>query len=430
VRRPGTLIARHRRIAGGGAWVLASLGLWNLGNFLFFVLAGRDLGPDDYGLVAALLAATLVVMVPASALQYAVAREEGGITAVDGERAGAIYRHAFRRALVAVPVVLAIAAAVVVVAGAALDGPIGPMLVTLLVVAPMAALFLSLGQIQSESRFRAFALPISLLGVPRPVALLAFAAAGLGVYAALLGSAVAVGLAALAAAVLTRERLRGAPPAAAEAVDAFRRALGPLAVGLTGIAILTNLDVVVAKIALSSQAAGEYGAIAVLARSVVLVPQAVSIVLLPRVAARRAEGRDTGPLLAAAVGITLAVGGLATLGAALLEEPIVRLTYGADYVDGAHLLAPLTAASTLLGAIIVLVNHHAGRAADGYVWAIGAVALLLPVLFLGLHGDGAQLIAADAIVYAVALVVHEVIHGRGPDGILRGLVTAGRGLRS
>jgi O-antigen/teichoic acid export membrane protein len=217
-----------------------------------------------------------------------------------------------------------------------------------------------------------------------------------------------------------------APPLTAAAVRAFRRALGPLAVGLAGIAILTNLDVVVAKITLSDQAAGEFGAIAVLARSVVLVPQAVSIVLLPRVAARRAEGRDTGPLLAAAVGITLAVGGLATLGAVLLEEPIVRLTYGPDYVEGATLLAPMAASSALLGAIIVLVNHHAGRAADGYIWAIGPIALLLPLLFVPLHASGAQLILADTIVYLTALVVHEVIHGRGPDGILRGLVIATR----
>ena len=108
----------------------------------------------------------------------------------------------------------------------------------------------------------------------------------------------------------------------------------------------------------------------------------------------------------------------------------MRLTYGAEYVEGATLLAPLTAASTLLGAIIVLVNHHAGRAADGYVWAIGPTGLLLGLLFIPLHGSGAQLILADTIAYVTALVIHEVIHGRGPDGILRGLVTAARRVRS
>lgn len=406
-----------------------SLGLWNLGNFLFFVIAGRLLGPEDYGLVAALLAATLVVMVPASAFQYAIARQEGPLAGLGDPAAGSVYRHAYRRALVWVPVGVAVIAVVIVVAGVAADGPVGPMVTTLLVVAPMVALYLSLGQIQAESRFRAFSVPIALLGVPRPLFLLLLTAAGLSVYAAILGSAAAVIVAAVTAVALTAARLRTAPAATPAAIGAFRRALAPLATGLAGIALLTNLDVVVAKIALSDREAGEFGAIAVLARSVVLVPQAVSIVLLPRIAARHAEGRDTGPLLAAAVGLTLLVGGLATVGAAVFAEPIVRLTYGAEYVDGASLLAPLAAASTLLGAIIVLVNHHAGRSADVFVWAMGPVALLLPLLFIPLHGSGAQLIAADAIVAVVALVVHEVIHGRGPDGILRGLVTAARTVR-
>lgn len=90
MRRPGSLLARHRRIAGGGAWVLVSLGLWNLGNFLFFVIAGRLLGPEDYGLVAALLAATLVVMVPASAFQYAIARQEGPLAGLGDPAAGSV----------------------------------------------------------------------------------------------------------------------------------------------------------------------------------------------------------------------------------------------------------------------------------------------------------------------------------------------------
>lgn len=429
MRGPGTLIARHRGLAGGGAWVLASLALWNGGNFLFFVIAGRLLGPEDYGLVAALLAATLVVMVPASAVQYAVAREEGPLVDRGSPDAGAVYAWAWRRTGLLLLPVLAVLAAVIAVAGRAAGGPVGPMCATLLVVAPMVPMYLSLGQLQAENRFRGFALPVSLLGVPRPVALLALYAVGLGVYAAILGSAVAVVAAAVAGWALTRARLRGAPPAPAPARQAFRRAIGPLAVGLAGIAVLTNLDVVVAKIALSDDEAGEFGAVAVLARAVVLVPQAVSIVLLPRVAARRAAGRETGSLLAAGVGITLAVGAVATLVALLAEEPIVRLTYGEEFVGGAHLLAPLTAASTLLGAVIVLVNHHAGRSADGYVWAIGAVSLTLPLLFLVLHDSGMQLILAETIAYTLALVVHEVIHGRGPDGILRGLAATARGLR-
>ena len=421
--RPGLSLLRNQNVAGG-IWVLLALAAWNLGNFAFFVIAGRLLGPADYGLVAALLAATMVAMVPASAVQYALARGEGGRFEAGSMRIGAVYRRAYRTALVAVPVAGVALALVLVAAAVGTDAPAGPLLVTLLVVLPMVPFFLSLGQIQSESRFRAVALVMSLLGIPRPIVLVVLAAAGFGIYAALGAGAVAMAGAAGAAAWLTADRLREAPAPAPEEWRAFRVALLPLAVGLGGIALLTNLDVVVAKLALPDHDAGEFAAIAVLAKAVVLVPQAVSIVALPRVAGRTAGGGPTGPLLAAAVGVTLAVGGLASLLAIPLAEPIVRMTYGDEYVAGAHLLAPLTAASTLLGAVIVLLNHHAGRGADAFVWGVGAVALLQPLLFLALHDSAGALIAADAIAYGLALILHEVLHGRGPDGMVRSLATA------
>ncbi len=386
MRVPGLSLLRHPGMAGG-VWVLLALVAWNLGNFLFFVIAGRILGPEDYGLVAALLAATMIVLVPAGALQFALARQEGPVAAAGSSQAGALYRTAYLRALWLVPAGTAVAVGAILVVGALADIPVGELLATLATLVPMAALFLSLGQLQAERRFEAFSVSVSMLGVPRPVALLALAAAGLTVYAALGASAIALGIAAATALAYTVARLREAPPVNPVAWRSFRAALAPLAAGLAGVAVLTNLDVVVAKLALPAQEAGEFGAVAVLAKAVILIPQATSVVLLPRIAARRAVGRETGPLLVAAVGITLAAGLVATAVAAALSTPIVRLTYGEEYVGGADLLAPLTAASTLLGAIIVLLNHHAGRAADAYVWGVGAVGLAMPLLFVPLHGS-------------------------------------------
>ena len=67
----GLLRRIHESPLGGGPAVLVGLVLWNSGNYAFFLLAGRRLGPDDYGVVAALLAVTLIVLVPSGALQVA-----------------------------------------------------------------------------------------------------------------------------------------------------------------------------------------------------------------------------------------------------------------------------------------------------------------------------------------------------------------------
>lgn len=400
--------------------MFAALVAWNFGNFVFFVIAGRLLGPDDYGLVAALLAATMVVMVPATAFQYAVARGEGARIALGEPGAGAVFRYALRRSLVIVP--LAGAAAIAAALLLPIEGlPRGEIAVTVLVVLPMVPLFLALGQLQAEQRFTPFSWATASIGLPRPFFLLLLSAVGFGIYAALGASAAAMLIAAGVAigAAVTGRGVPGVPSPAAR--RSFITALPPLLVGLGGMALLTNLDVVVAKLALPAQEAGEFGAIAALGKAIVIVPQAISVVVLPKVAARRAGGHDTGPLLAGAIGIALAAGGLATLVALALQDPIIRLTYGDEFAEGADLLAPLVGASTLLGALIVLLNHHIGRSADVFVWGLAAVAGLQAVLFIFFHSTPEQIIAVDAVACAAGLIAHELIMGRGPDGIVAGL---------
>lgn len=411
----------------GGGVVLAALVLWNVGNYAFFLVAGRALGPDDYGLLAALLAATLVVAVPAQALQFAAARLVAAPPGGDAALAAGVYRRAWSRCARATPVLALVAcAAVLAVAAAGDDVPVGPLLVTVALVAPFGFFFLALGRLQGEERFGAFATSFALWGAPRPVVLLPLLALGLGVYAAL-GATGAALLAALAAAVW----LAGAPPPAREPTDAewrgFALPLVPVVVGLTGLGVLTNLDVIVAKAALGADEAGTFAAAATLAKAVFLIPQAVSFVLLPRVAARSAQARDTGMLLGLGVAVALVAGGLAALAMAAIAEPLLRITYGSEFTASSGILGAYAGASALIGALIVVVNHHIGRRADRFVWGLGGIALLQVALFAVAHGSPEAIIAVDAAVGAAGLLLHEVMYFRTPEAIGPGLV---RGVRA
>ena len=77
---------------GGAPVVLVALVAWNAGNLVFFVVAGRLIGPDEYGTLAALLAVTQIALVPAGALQVAVVRGESALAGADAP--GAVYRGA------------------------------------------------------------------------------------------------------------------------------------------------------------------------------------------------------------------------------------------------------------------------------------------------------------------------------------------------
>lgn len=423
---PRRAIGRDRLRAGatsGGPAVLAALVAWNIGNYAFFLAAGRFLGPDDFGLAAALLAVSVMVSVPCNALQYGVARSVAAPAEPDGTTPSAVYRRAWRLSLRIAPALVVVGALAI---GAAWlidrDAPAGPMLLTVLVIVPMGPLFLALGQLQGEHRYGGYATTFALWGVPRPVFLLPLAALGAGVYAAVGATALAVCTAALVGAWLTADRLRG--PAVPHEADwrAFTGALPPVVVGLSAIACLTNLDVVVARLGLDATDAGYFGAEAVLGKAVIVVPQTIAILLLPRVAARRAGGGDTGRHLALAALITLVVGGLWALVCLPLKEPITRIAFGEEYVPGSELLAPLVVASTLLGLALVLVTHHAARSDHRFVWAVGGVAVLQVALFSVLHSTAAQIVWVDIIAGIAVLAVHEAIHGRGPDGLGAGMV--------
>jgi O-antigen/teichoic acid export membrane protein len=429
VAGPVTWVRARAAGVAGGPGVLAALVAWNTGNYVFFLAAGRFLGPADFGLAAALLAVTVIVSVPGNALQYGIAHSVAAPMEPGDGVPSAVYRRAWRRSLWIAPAAAAVVAVAILIGGALdSDAPVGPMLLTLLVVIPMAPLFLSLGQLQGERRYGNYATAFALWGVPRPVFLVPLALAGLEVSAAIGATALALVTAATVAAIMTAPRLAGPLPPRGPDWAAFTHSLPPVVVGLSAVACLTNLDVVAAKLALSSDEAGYFGAEAVLGKAVIIVPQALAIVLLPRVAARRVEGGDTGRQLARAVVITLAVGGVATLLCLPLGELITRIAFGSDYVPGADLLAPLVAASTLLGLAIVLVTHHAARRDHRFVWAVGGVAVLQVVLLLLIGTSARNIIWIDVIAGVAVLVVHEAIHGRDRDGIVRGLVRlAGRG---
>jgi hypothetical protein len=175
-------LAAHRGALAGGPAILVGLVVWNVASYVFFLAAARILGPDDYGLVAALLAATVVVSVPCNALAWGVARVVAAPPGGAPPRASAIYHRAWRRSMWLTPAILAVVAlAMVGVWAVDRDAPLGPMLVTLLVIGPMAPLFLSMGHLQGERRYRAYSASFSLMNLPRPVVLPILAAAGLGV---------------------------------------------------------------------------------------------------------------------------------------------------------------------------------------------------------------------------------------------------------
>ena len=393
--------------------------LWNLGNYAFFLLAGRILGPEDYGLVAALLAVVLVIQTPFMSFAGALARVVGG----RADRGAGVYALALRRAVVVSLAAGAVAALVIVVAGALDDR----------VFDGRAA--------RDPRRAAARRRPAARAGpAPGPAGLPALrdrdgrirsAAAGgprdpRGPRARRLRGASGHG----DHGVHRRGGRGGLHPGAGpggarrpggEAWRHFSRSLPPFFVGIAALAALTNVDVMAAKLALTGHEAGIFASAAVIAKSVLVIPQVIATVAVPRIAARRSAGRSTDVVLVGEVAVGIAASLAVIAGAALLSGPVVRLTFGDEFADASGLLAGFTLAMSLMGIVIVLLYHQLSLGSYAFAWVLAGAAVLQAVLLSALHGSAEQIVAVDAAVALLAIAVHEVMPGRSGDRMWRGV---------
>ena len=411
----GSLLGRATIRAG--ASVAVGLGVWSLGNFVFFIVAGRLLGPEDYGLASALLAASLVISVPFSSFQPALASTTGG-----GYSPG-LYTRAIHWGIRGTTVGIIAGAALILVCELLYSPtPAGPMLATLAVVSPVAILPLSLGRLQGEQRFGAFSTTMGMLGGVRPFAFLMLFAIGLGLYAALLGSAVAALVATGTALVLTSRALREPiAPVSSEAWRSFRRGLLPNVIAISSIALLTNVDIIAGKLALDDRPAGVFAAVGALAKAVFFVGQTVATVSLPRVARRRSAGTQSADLVALSAGVSLLGGGAVAVVLAFGAAPILDVTFGQEFESGARLLGAYTGAMALMGVLVVLAYHQIARRTYRYSIALMGVAVLQIVLLAAFHGSGDAIIAVDYIAAVCAIACHEIVQRTDGESITEGV---------
>lgn len=378
--------------------------------YVFLLAAGRILGSEDYGALAALLGLLAVVLIPAGALQMAVAREVSRqLASGDAAGAGRLSRGIVRAsAFATVPLVLV--ALVLAVPFADLLNIDSVELVVLAVLSLSTALVfpVAMGVLQGMQRFERLA---SLYIVPwfiRLFLLAILAAAGFrlgGAIFATLGGA--LGALALALALI-RGPMRGAGTLSREELRTFLRYLRPVAVGLVGIALLTHVDILVVKARFSGDEAGAYGAASAFARVGFFLPATILAVLFPRTAARQARGEETEDILGRSLLATAGFCGLLALVYAAAGPGLVTTTFGQDFAEGGTVLGPFALAIGFFSLANVLVGYHLSRGEERYAWIVGAgvVAQIaaLSIIPTSLRG----VVWTNVVVGAVLLVAHEV----------------------
>lgn len=431
-RGPGPLkplIARLRGSDTGYAAILAGAMIaTNLVALVTTVAFGRLLGVQGYGQLAAILSTFIILSVPGAALQVATAREGALGHLGEGRQFATTLRSwTIRLSLVTVGVTVAsvllrhqIRELIVPKAGGGLDwaGAFVP---------PAACIWILLsiqrGALQAIRSYPTVGLSMIaeqiarlVLGVGLALGLVevvklavdtvnAAETDALRVVGAYLGTPLAMATTALILGVMLARRLGGHEESrTAHSLRTLTAEAWVAIVGLALIAVLQNVDVILAQHRLPDKAAGAYAAAAVAAKVVVWVAIGIGFYLLPEAARRHAAGQDARPVLFKALGMTGAVAAPCIIVYAVFPKLLLKLAFGEEYANlGASALLELGVAMSLLAVCYLAVQLLLALRQVKFLWILAGVAVAEVLALLFMPG-GDSITGFATIVLVVQLV--------------------------
>jgi len=404
------------RTSGTGAAAgLAGATLVNNAIQLVFTIAiTRLLGADGYGALAAIIGAFLILLVGGQSLQAAAARETALGALGDHATMHATLRSWTLRLLGATVLLVVVGILLRDPLAAATGTPEHPWAAAAIPATGGLWMLVSLqrGVLQGLHAFGPVAVSLVLEAVGRLVTGVALVAAGAGVTGAFLGTPLTIAITIAALWVAIGRRLAGPDPQplhghvprpAATAVRTISALVSggwvPI-LGLLLLAVLQNVDVIIARHELDADRAGAYAIAAVAAKSVVWVAIGVGLQLLPEATRRHAAGVDPRPVLARALAVLVVVAAPALLIFAAVPELLLKLAFGPDGAEGAGALLLLGIAMTLLAVAYLTVQYMLALRETRFLWVLGVVAIAeVVLLFSGEFG----IVAFATIVLGVQI---------------------------
>jgi O-antigen/teichoic acid export membrane protein len=409
--------------ARSGVVLAAASGASIVANYVFLLAAGRILGSESYGSLAALLGVLAVVLIPAGAIQMAVSREISRLLAAGAsDEADAFARGAIRLAFRATGPLLAVALVLAVPLDHVLHiNSVGIVILTELSLSTALVYPAALGVLQGAQRFHALASIYILPFVFRLALLAAAASAGYRLGGAILATAGAAIAGMLGAIALIRTPLRRGSHLSLPDLRPFLRYLAPVAVGLVGIGLLTHIDILVVKARFSGDHAGAYAAASAFARVAFFLPATILAVLFPRTAARQARGEETEDILGRSLLATAAFCAALALFYAAVGVGLVTATFGRDFAEGGRVLAPYAIAIGLFSLAQILVGYHLSRAEPKYAWVVAASVIVQLALLATVPTTLREVVWINVAIGVLLLVSHEVLIGSSRSALRAGL---------
>ena len=370
-----------------------------VGGFVYHAIAGRVLGPEVYSQVAFLIAVYAIGTGPALIIIIVLARYTAMLSARGDPGVRSLLARTVR--LIAIPCLVLILLTTLFARPIARYGHVGssiPILVLGFSIALIWQVAIPRGILQGLQRFTSLSLNLSLELVVRTTVVFLL----VGPYAVSGAmSAVFAGLAFvffLGLFSLRDHFRRGQQRVYLRVMANFSLTAS---VGIIGVLILYNQDVILAKHYLSDHDAGIYGGLNKIGTILYFLTLSVSQVLFPRVVEAVAKEEHPGRILMSSAGILTALGAGALLVFAVVPGLVVGVLFGPSFRDAIPLVFPVGLIGLALSLDNLLVQFF--MAVHDRVF--------MPVLALGVVAEAVLIVLFHAHVGQVVLDVLAALVG-------------------
>lgn len=374
-----------------------------IGGFVYHAIAGRILGPEVYGEVAFLIAFYAVGTGPALILIVVLARYTAMLNARGDPGVRSLLARTVR--LIAIPCLVFILLTTLFARPIAAYAHVGstiPILVLGFSIALIWQVAIPRGILQGLQRFMSLSLNLSLELVVRTTVVFVLLKAGYAVSGAM--TAVFAGLAFVFVLGLfsLRDHFRR------QAVRVRLRVMAGFsltaAIGIIGVLILYNQDVILAKHYLNDHDAGIYGGLNKIGTILYFLTLSVSQVLFPRVVEAVAREQHPGRILLSSAGILSLLGAGALLVFAVAPGLVVGILFGPSFNDAIPLVFPVGVIGLALSLDNLLVQFFMAVHDRVFVPILVFGVVLEAVLILLFHARVGQVVL-DVLVALVGLLV-------------------------
>ncbi len=375
----------------------------NVSNYVFQVVMGRLLTPVEYGLMNALLSMLAILSVPVAPFFTVVTRKTSEYKAQgDIASISSIYRMFSTRVLL-----FGIMGLTLFFLGAPyirdyVHAPsLVPILILGLAIVTILAYPLNMAVLQGVQNFKWIGINQVLGGPAKLIFTVLFVLAGFSVNGIMMGM-VATGLF-LWYLSYVPIRVYTSPPAERTAIKKHI-SLGevvPVFLALFAFAILTQADMVLVSRYFTAYDAGMYASAAILGKAVMYIPGAIVLAMFPIVSEQFALNRSSRHLLAKSMAITIVLSGTGALLFFLFPGWIMRIIYGARYVEADIVLKYYGIAMLPMALLLVLMNYLIAikKRVFSYLMIAGAFAEILAVSLY--HGSLIQVVIILLVIGAL-----------------------------